>query len=178
MSRRLSEKDLTTVATSIGVGLLSPMMIGVDEVVGKGKDDTYDELELSIGPNTFVMRFPSPRDVDKACFAQSMNIKSCGAVINLRKWSESVGAKGVLNVAWVNVSNITLDKRHEKNIAYVGSLVGVTLEIDKAAINRPESVRIKLRCRDAEDIPASAEGVLGGHFYDFFFSVDNCATRN
>uniref|UniRef100_A0A453QKQ0 Uncharacterized protein n=1 Tax=Aegilops tauschii subsp. strangulata TaxID=200361 RepID=A0A453QKQ0_AEGTS len=24
----------------------------------------------SIGPNTFVMRFPSPRDVDKACFAE------------------------------------------------------------------------------------------------------------
>ncbi|KAE8799660.1 hypothetical protein D1007_24906 [Hordeum vulgare] len=132
----------------------------------------------SIGPNTFVMRFPSPRDVDKACFAESMNVKSCGAVINLRKWSESMGAKGVLNVAWVNLSNIPLDKRHEKNIAYVGSLVGVTLEIDKATINRPESVRIKLGCRDAEDIPASAEGVLGGHFYDFFYSVDKILIKN
>ncbi|KAE8813122.1 hypothetical protein D1007_09898 [Hordeum vulgare] len=109
----------------------------------------------SIGPNTFVMRFPSPRDVDKACFAER-----------------------VLNVAWVNVSNIPLDKRHEKNIAYVGSLVGVTLEIDKATINRPESVRIKLGCRDAEDIPASAEGVLGGHFYDFFYSVDKILIKN
>ncbi|KAE8796596.1 hypothetical protein D1007_28404 [Hordeum vulgare] len=132
----------------------------------------------SIGPNTFVMRFPSPRDVDKACFAESMNVKSCGVVINLRKWSESVGAKGVLNIAWVNVSNIPLDKRHEKNIAYVGSLVGVTLEIDKATINRPESVRIKLGCRDAEDIPASAEGVLGGHFYDLFYSVDKILIQN
>ncbi|KAE8814823.1 hypothetical protein D1007_07834 [Hordeum vulgare] len=89
-----------------------------------------------------------------------MNVKSCGAVINLRKWSESVGAKGVLNVAWVNVGNIPLDKRHERNIAYVGSLVGVTMEIDKATINRRESVRIKLGCRDAEDIPASAEGIV------------------
>ncbi|KAE8786811.1 hypothetical protein D1007_39266 [Hordeum vulgare] len=132
----------------------------------------------SIVPNTFVMRFPSPRDVDKACFAESMNVKSCGAVINLRKWSEFVGAKGVMNVAWVNVSNIPLDKRHEKIIAYVGSLVGVTLEIDKATINRPESVRIKLGCRDAEDIPASAEGVLGGHFYDFFYSVDKILIKN
>ncbi|KAE8808447.1 hypothetical protein D1007_15198 [Hordeum vulgare] len=104
--------------------------------------------------------------------------ESCGAVINLRKWSESVGAKGVLNVAWVNVSNIPLDKRHEKNIAYMGSLVGVTLEIDKATINRPESVRIKLGCRDAEDIPTSAQGVLGGHFYDFFFSVDKILIKN
>uniref|UniRef100_A0A8I6YTR4 DUF4283 domain-containing protein n=1 Tax=Hordeum vulgare subsp. vulgare TaxID=112509 RepID=A0A8I6YTR4_HORVV len=90
------------------------------------------------------MRFPSPRDVEKACFVESMNVKSCGAVINLRKWFESVGAKCVLNVTWVSVSNIPLDKRDEKNIAYVGSLVGVTLEIDKATINRPESVRIML----------------------------------
>ncbi|KAE8798497.1 hypothetical protein D1007_26172 [Hordeum vulgare] len=132
----------------------------------------------SIGPNTFVMRFPSPRDVDKACFAESMNVKSCGVVINLRKWYGSVGAKGVLNVAWVNVGNIPLDKRHERNIAYVGPLVGVTLEIDKATINRPESVRIKLGCTDAEDIPASAEGVLGGHFYDFFFPVDKILVKN
>uniref|UniRef100_A0A453QLF1 Uncharacterized protein n=1 Tax=Aegilops tauschii subsp. strangulata TaxID=200361 RepID=A0A453QLF1_AEGTS len=78
-----------------------------------------------------------------------MNIKSCGAMVSLKKWSESVGAKGVLNIAWVNVSNIPLDKRCEKNIAYVGSLVGVTLDIDKSTINRPESVRIKLGCRDA-----------------------------
>uniref|UniRef100_A0A8I6Y2Q9 Uncharacterized protein n=1 Tax=Hordeum vulgare subsp. vulgare TaxID=112509 RepID=A0A8I6Y2Q9_HORVV len=28
----------------------------------------------SIGPNTFFMIFPSPRDVDKACFAESMNV--------------------------------------------------------------------------------------------------------
>ncbi|KAE8818921.1 hypothetical protein D1007_03314 [Hordeum vulgare] len=132
----------------------------------------------SIGPNTFVMRFPSPRDVDKDFFAESMNVKSCGVVINLRKWSGFVGAKGVLNVAWVNVSNIPLDKRHENNIAYVGSLVGVTLEFDKATINRPKSVRIKLGCRDAEDIPASAEGVLGGHFYDFFYSVDKILIKN
>uniref|UniRef100_A0A8I6Z2C2 DUF4283 domain-containing protein n=1 Tax=Hordeum vulgare subsp. vulgare TaxID=112509 RepID=A0A8I6Z2C2_HORVV len=66
------------------------------------------------------MRFPSPRDVDKACFDDSMNVKSCGAVINLRKWSESVGAKGILNIAWVNVSNIPLDKRHEKILLMLG----------------------------------------------------------
>uniref|UniRef100_A0A8I6XY54 Uncharacterized protein n=1 Tax=Hordeum vulgare subsp. vulgare TaxID=112509 RepID=A0A8I6XY54_HORVV len=28
----------------------------------------------SIGPKKIVMRFPSPRDVDKACFAESMNV--------------------------------------------------------------------------------------------------------
>ncbi|KAE8781953.1 hypothetical protein D1007_44697 [Hordeum vulgare] len=121
-------------------------------------------------------RHPTPGKRNAAPLVGSA--ERCGAVINLRKWSESVGAKGILNIAWVNVSNIPLDKRHEKNIAYVGSLVGVTLEIDKATINRPKSVRIKLGCRDAENIPASTEGVLGGHFYDFFFSVDKILVKN
>uniref|UniRef100_A0A453A3K0 DUF4283 domain-containing protein n=1 Tax=Aegilops tauschii subsp. strangulata TaxID=200361 RepID=A0A453A3K0_AEGTS len=89
-----------------------------------------------------------------------------------------VGEKGVLNIAWVNVSNIPLEKGHEKNIAYVGSLVGVTLDIDKSTVNRPESVRIKLGCRDPENIQEKAEGVLGDHFYDFFYSVDKILVKN
>uniref|UniRef100_A0A8I6WTL1 DUF4283 domain-containing protein n=1 Tax=Hordeum vulgare subsp. vulgare TaxID=112509 RepID=A0A8I6WTL1_HORVV len=70
------------------------------------------------------MRFPSPRDVDKACFVESMNVKSCGGVINLRKWSESVGAKSILNISWVNVSNIPLNKRHEKVLLMWGPWLG------------------------------------------------------
>ena len=56
--------------------------------------------------------------------------------------------------------------------------MGVTLDIDKSTVNRPESVRIKLGCRDAENIPEKAEGVLGDHFYDFFYSVDKILVKN
>uniref|UniRef100_A0A8I6XS68 Uncharacterized protein n=1 Tax=Hordeum vulgare subsp. vulgare TaxID=112509 RepID=A0A8I6XS68_HORVV len=70
------------------------------------------------------MRFPSPRDVDKACFAESMNVTSCGAVINLRKWAESMGVKGILNVAWVNVNNILWTKGMRKILLMWGLWLG------------------------------------------------------
>lgn len=48
-------------------------------------------------------------------------------------------------------------------MAYVGSLVGVTLEIDLSALTRPESVRDMIGCRDVDGIPPIAEGVLDKH---------------
>lgn len=48
-------------------------------------------------------------------------------------------------------------------MAYVGSLVGVTLEIDLSALTRPKSVRDMIGCRDVDGIPPIAEGVLDKH---------------
>lgn len=45
-------------------------------------------------------------------------------------------------------------------------------------LHRPESVRLQIGCRDAEDISGVAEGVLGGHFYDFFHSVNKILVKN
>ena len=59
------------------------------------------------------------------------------------------------------------------NAAYVGSLVGVTLEIDQATLYKPEYCRILLGCRDVRRLPATAEGVLGDFFYDFSYEVDS-----
>jgi hypothetical protein len=54
----------------------------------------------------------------------------------------------------------------------VGSLVGVTLEVDQATLHKPEYCRILLGCRDVDAIPPIAEGVLGDYFYDFAYEVE------
>ena len=41
-----AEKDSTTVAAPIGVGPMSPVVVGVDEVVGVDDGDAGDELVL------------------------------------------------------------------------------------------------------------------------------------
>ena len=46
MSRRLAEKDSTTVAAQIGGKPMSPAVVGVDEVVGVDDCDAGDELVL------------------------------------------------------------------------------------------------------------------------------------
>ena len=42
----------------------------------------------------------------------------------------------------MRVRNIPTEKRCDANAAYVGSLVGVTLEVDQATLYKPEYCRI------------------------------------
>ncbi|KAE8821229.1 hypothetical protein D1007_00613 [Hordeum vulgare] len=86
--------------------------------------------------------------------------------------SGSMWGTGVMEVAWIKVSNVHLDKRSERNMAYVASLMGVPLEIYSATLHRPASARVKVGCRNVDEIPSVAEAVLGEHFYDFYFEVD------
>ncbi|XBH82331.1 hypothetical protein VPH35_071016 [Triticum aestivum] len=132
----------------------------------------------AIGPGVFVVRFPNPRAVAQICYVGKINLKTSGAVIHATQWSSAVGSKGIMEVAWVRVINVPLDKRSERNIAFVASLVGVPLEIDTATLHRPDSVRVKLGCRNVGAIPGIAESVLGGHFYDFSYEVEQVLIRD
>ncbi|KAE8773366.1 hypothetical protein D1007_54373 [Hordeum vulgare] len=132
----------------------------------------------AIGPGVFVVRFPNPRAVAQICYVGRIVLKTSGAVVNVTKWSSAVGSKGVMQVAWVKISNVPLDKRSERNMAYVASLIGVPLEIDYATLHRPASARMKIGCKNVDEIPPVAEAVLGEHFYDFYFEVDQILVRD
>jgi hypothetical protein len=54
----------------------------------------------------------------------------------------------------------------------VGSLVGVSLDLDSATLHKPEFVKVLIGCRDVERIPHMAEGCLGDNFYDFCYEID------
>jgi hypothetical protein len=122
------------------------------------------------------MRFPSAKEVDKAVFyGKSMEMKTFNAVISLSPWS--VAASGMLNKAWVRVRNIPPEKRYDANVAYAGSLVGVTLEVDQATLHKPECCRILLGCRDIDKIAETAEGVLEDFFYIFSYEVESVVVQ-
>ncbi|KAM0872852.1 hypothetical protein ACQ4PT_038448 [Festuca glaucescens] len=101
--------------------------------------DSWRCTARTIGPNQYIMRFPT---------------------------------QAVLQKAWLRISNIPLDKRVEENAFYVGSLVGISLDLDISTLHKPEYVRVLVGCRDVDLIPASAEGCLGDNFYDFFYEID------
>ena len=124
------------------------------------------------------MRFPNQRDVKKACYNNRMTLKSCGVVVKIVPWSANVGAKGVMEEAWVKVANVPLEWRNERNIAYVSSLVGVPLEIDMATLHKPEFVRVRLGCRSVDELPGVAEAVLGTYFFDFFYEIEKVLVRD
>jgi hypothetical protein len=62
-----------------------------------------------------------------------------------------------------------MEKRTEKRICYVASLVGIPLEVDKLNTKRWEYVRVKIGCKDITKVPAVVEGLMDLHFYDFIF---------
>lgn len=61
----------------------------------------------------------------------------------------TVGSKGSLQVAWFRVRHIIPhDSRIVPVLAYVGSLVGITLGIDMSSIYKQDYVKLKIGCRD------------------------------
>ena len=102
----------------------------------------------TIGPGQFTMRLPSQKEVDcDVYYGERMRMKTKEAILKLSTWTASVGAKAVLQKAWVEVSNIPLDKRTENNVYYVGSLVGVSLELDYSTLHKSEFVRVLIGCK-------------------------------
>lgn len=85
-----------------------------------------------------------------------MTLKLCGAIVRFSSWSDDVGSEGVLVVSSVKVSKIPLVKRCERNVASLGGLVGVTLEIDVTTLDLPFSVRVKIGCRNIDGLPVVA----------------------
>lgn len=131
----------------------------------------------SIGPAQYVMRFPNASEVERACcYGKRLPLKEGNIVVCITPWTASIGAKGIMEKAWVRVRNIPIEKRCTEHIAYAGALVGITLEVDESAVHKPEYARILLGCRDVEKIPPSAEGMLGEQCYDFFYEVEKVVT--
>ncbi|XBJ05449.1 hypothetical protein VPH35_024235 [Triticum aestivum] len=124
------------------------------------------------------MRMPNPREVDRALFVEFIKLKKCGVSVKFSPWSEDVDTEGLLEVAWVRIGKIPPNKRNDKTVAYVGGLVGVTLEVDMSTLNRPTSVRAKIGCRFVDQLPATAEGMLGGRFYKFTYEIEEVLVRN
>jgi hypothetical protein len=87
----------------------------------------------------------------------------------VEKWNPNAGAKSKLDTSWFRIIGIPLEKRSEKIASYVGSLVGIRLEVDKGNLRRWDYVRVRIGCRDVKKLPASVEGLLDLHFYEFTF---------
>ncbi|XP_073367698.1 uncharacterized protein [Aegilops tauschii subsp. strangulata] len=129
-------------------------------------------------PQKFVMRMPNPREVDRALFVENIKLKNCGFSVKFSPWSEDIDSEGLLEIAWVRIGKIPPNKRCDKTVAYVGGLVGITLDVDMSTINRPSSVRAKIGCRSIAQLPATAEGVLAGRFYKFTYEVEEVLVKN
>ena len=117
------------------------------------------------------MKFPNAKMVqDYSNF--KLGVKDGDELMLIDPWNSSMGAKGKLQVAWFKVSGIPIDQRSLRTIAKVGGFVGKTLVIDENTRFRQDFVRVKIACRDVNQVPSSVECNLGLYIYDFFFEME------
>lgn len=118
----------------------------------------------------YQMRFPNAQTIDDLAHFTETRMRSLPeVVIKLEKWNSATGSKGALDVAWFRISNIPPEKRSYSNVCMVASKVGLPLEVDKDSLHKNDYVRVKIEYRDVTKVPASVDGVLDFHFYDYFF---------
>lgn len=123
-----------------------------------------------ISENTFQMRFPTAKKVEELSFFTGMQMGTVPDVtFKVELWNPNVGAISKLETAWFRIFGIPLEKRNDKKVSFVASLVGLPMEIDKNNLKRWEFARAKIGCRDITKVPAMVEGLLDFHFYDFVF---------
>ncbi|KAK3132998.1 hypothetical protein QOZ80_6AG0530650 [Eleusine coracana subsp. coracana] len=135
-----------------------------------GPSSTWRWYAKRITDKQFQMRFPTEKKVDEAAHFREMRLRTVpSVVIKIQKWSSCMGSKGVADEAWFRVRGIPVEKRSIPNVCWVGSLVGLTLEVDENNLKKWDFVRLKIGCRDATKVPTIVEGMLGLHFYDFSF---------
>jgi hypothetical protein len=62
-----------------------------------------------------------------------------------------------LQEAWFRVRGVPFDKRSEESMAYVGSLIGATSDVDETTLNRIDYVRVKIVAKDISKVPTVVE---------------------
>jgi hypothetical protein len=66
------------------------------------------------------MRLPNSKEVERAVYyGERIRLRTIDAAVRLSTWTASVGAKAKMQKAWVQVSNIPLDKRTDTSPTYL-----------------------------------------------------------
>jgi hypothetical protein len=73
---------------------------------------------------------------------------------------------------------VPYDKRNVATLAYVGSLVGLTDEVDKSTLSRSDYVRVKIMAGDVSKVSAVAGDTIKPYMYDFQYEREEELEHN
>ncbi|CAO2143048.1 unnamed protein product, partial [Urochloa humidicola] len=166
-----SAKDMSNWAMiTVKEGIATAKQIENEFKAQAGPNSNWRWYAKKLAENKFQMKFPTAHQVETFAFFTGMQMRTVPNVsIKIDKWNPNAGAKGELERAWFRIFGIPVEKRTEKRACFVGSLVGIPLEVDKASLKRWDFVRVKIGCRDITKVPTKVEGLLDLHFYEFTF---------
>ncbi|CAO2145092.1 unnamed protein product [Urochloa humidicola] len=164
-------KDMASCALiTIKNGTVSAKQLETEFKAQAGPQSTWRWFAKKVGDNAFQMRFPTVKKVEDLAFFTSMEMRTVpGVYFKVDHWNPHAGAKAKLEEAWFRIFNIPPDRRSEKVACYIASFVGIPMEVDKGNLKRWDYVRVKIGCKEVAKVPATVEGLLDLHLYDFTF---------
>jgi queuine/archaeosine tRNA-ribosyltransferase len=137
----IREKANTTIVTIVKG---SPTAKQVEDEFTRILSGTWRWTARKIAENKFTMRFSTMQLIKDWGRFNPVKMRSVKAKLQIDLWNNSIGAKAVLQEAWFRVRGIPFDNRCKEILAYVGSLVGATSDVDELTLNRMDYVRIKI----------------------------------
>jgi hypothetical protein len=138
----------------------------VEEEFTRIMSKQYRWTARKVADNKFTVRFPNALLIQEwSCF-NPISMRNVKVKLQVEPWNGSIGVKVELQMAWFRVRGVPYDKRSKETLAYAGSLVGATVEVDKASLNRADYSRVKIAARDITKVPAKAEGAVIPYLYD------------
>jgi hypothetical protein len=167
--------DTSKEATNLAMITIKEGEVTARQVEGEfraqaGQTSTWRWYAKKIADGKFKMKFPTTNKVEELSFFTGMEMRTVpGITFKVDKWNPHIGAKTEIASAWFRIAGIPTEKRTEKRVAMIASLVGIPLEVDKNNLKKWDYVRVKIGCRDVTKVPAKVEGLLDLHFYDFTF---------
>jgi hypothetical protein len=164
-------KDMATMALiTITAGQGTARDIENDFRLKAGPNSSWRWYAKKVGENRYQMTFPNVQTIEDLAHFTKIRMRSKpNVVIKLEKWNPATGSKGVLDVAWFRIFNIPPKKRSYSNVCMEASKVGLPLKVDKDSLHKNDYVRVKIGCGDVTKVPASMDGLLDFHFYDYVF---------
>ncbi|KAG2632455.1 hypothetical protein PVAP13_2NG096246, partial [Panicum virgatum] len=128
-----------------------------------GPTSTWRWFAKKIADNKYQMRFPTAKKVEDLSFFTGMQMRTVPEVFfNVEKWNSNAGAKAAIDSAWFMIFGLPFEKRTERKVCFVASLVGLPLEVDKVNLKKWEFVRVKIGCKDITKVPAIREVPIEG----------------
>jgi hypothetical protein len=136
-------------------------------VPGKGK-----WMVEEITPNTFKTAFPSKNELQRMTEWGVVQSKDRKAVMLIEEEAGGSFFKQALKRVWVQMISLPKELRDYPTIWAIGTILGVTKEVDMKSTRSMERPRFQVLVLDLDLISHSIDVVIGDFIYDLHFKVE------
>jgi hypothetical protein len=122
--------------------------------------------------NKFKMVFPSKGEMKRMIELGLVHTKDRRAMLIIEELDGGSNVKQVMRKVWVQMTRLPSELRGFLTIWVVGTILGVTKDVDMCFTRQFSRVRMRVLVLDPALIPISVDVVIGDNVYELHFKVE------